>query len=186
MAKRKSGFRKARVGMLFGILCSFMAIFVCGVFLFHHLLEIQTPERLRYIKDYQDFTLTILEESDCDNQIISLFQLGDEIYNGVCIREVYVNYGRVKAPLKMVLENQYITLEDIKKKLSNVSLEEEQISHYEYRRSDLPEGNYRVTIGPKTYQNTTLTEITFEKYYEKVEEDELEDNVVVSGELEIH
>jgi len=184
MVKRKSSFRRARIEMFFGVLGSMLAIFVCGVFLFHHLLEIQIPERLRYIKDYQDFILTIEEKENCSNQIIPLFQLGDEIYNGVCIREVYVNYGKVKAPLKMVLENNYITLQDIKKKMSNVSETNKEISHYEYRRSDFPEGNYRLTITPKEYQNTILTEVTFEKFYEKVQDEKEE--VTMNGELDIN
>lgn len=67
----------------------------------------------------------------------------------------------------MVLENKYITLKDIKKKLSHINLEEEKISYYEYRRSKQENENYRVTITPKEYQNLKMTEVTFEKYTEK-------------------
>lgn len=185
MTKKKTSFRKARIEMFFGILGSMLAIFVCGVFLVNHLLEIQTPERLRYVKDYQDFTLTILEAENCSNQIIPLFQLENEIYNGICVQEVYVNYGKVKAPLQMVLENNYINLQDIKKKMSNISDPAEQISHYEYRRSESAVGNYRVTITPKNYQNVVLTEVTFEKFYDKESTASDSASVSVSGELNI-
>jgi len=183
MKVSKSGFTRAKVGMVFGIFSSLIAIFLCFVFLVDHLLEIQIPERLRYIKDYTDFVLTIEEIPDCTNQLVSLFQYENEIYNGLCVKQVYVNYGKVKAPLSMVLEKEYITFADIRKKLSNLDKEAEEVFHYEYRRSEQAEGNYRVTVSTKDYQKAKITEITFEPF-SIVEKDQK--SVQFSGELTIN
>ncbi len=181
---KKRNLTKVRIGIFFSIICSLLAIFLCVVFLMNHLLQIQIPERLRYIKDYQDFTITIDKVSDCTNQIYNLFQLENEIYNGLCIKNVNVNYGSVKAPLELVLKEKYITWKDIQKKLSNISKENSKTSHYEYRRSEEENGNYRVTVAPKEYQNTTINEITFEEF--KEEEKEEPKDITMSGELEIN
>ena len=101
-----------------------MMIGIVIVFLINHLLRIQVPERLAYIKDYQDFTLSVIEVEDCTNEVYSFFQKDNVIYNGVCIRDVYVNYGKTQAPLKLVLDEKYITLKDIQKKLSQHSSQE--------------------------------------------------------------
>lgn len=165
--RKKTKWQKAKNGVKLSILASIFVLIFTVILLINHLFSIQVPERLRYIKDYKDFTLSVVPVKDCEQKIYPLFQLNDTIYNGICIKEVFVNYGRVKAPLQMVLENKYITLKDIKKKLSHINLEEEKISYYEYRRSKQENENYRVTITPKEYQNLKMTEVTFEKYTEK-------------------
>jgi len=176
--KRKKHFFKTKFSFIAGILMSFLTIFVLLVFLGNHLLQIQVPERLRYIKDYKDFTLVVDEILDCDNQVIPLMQRDDVIFNGICIRNIFVKYGRTKAPLKLVLDEGYITLQDITKKMNHVVDTEEKVSYYEYRRSNEENGNYRVTISPRNYQGNTLTEVTFERYVENQE-------VLVSGSLDI-
>ena len=183
MKKTKISLKKARMGIFFGIIASLLSVFVCVIFLGHHLLEIQIPERLRYIKDYTDFTLTVEEMPNCTNQITHLFQYKNEVYNGLCVKQVYVNYGRVKAPLEMVLNEEYINLNNIKKKLSSIDSESKQEFHYEYRRSETPEGNYRVTITNKDYQNSSVVEVMFEPFWEK---DELDASVKIDGSLDIN
>lgn len=184
LKKLRKIFRKTRISLLLGVFGGLLGIGACIVFLIFHLMSIQVPERLRYIRDYQDFTLSVAEIPDCTDEFVSLFQYKNEIYNGICIREVYVNYGRVKAPLQMVLENEYIKLDDIKKKLGVIQkdISEEVINptlYYEYRRSEEEDGNYLVTISPREYHNSNFTEITFEKYKEFSSE------VSVQGSLEM-
>ncbi|MCI8394657.1 MAG: hypothetical protein HFH86_04180 [Bacilli bacterium] len=155
-----------------------MMIGIVIVFLINHLLRIQVPERLAYIKDYQDFTLSVIEVEDCTNEVYSFFQKDNVIYNGVCIRDVYVNYGKTQAPLKLVLDEKYITLKDIQKKLSQVY--QDDPIHYQYIRSDKENENYLVTIQEKRYQTFELTEVTFE-----ILERQIKQEVKVSGLLEV-
>lgn len=175
--------KKMKKGAVFSIIGSLLAVVACGILLFDHLLKIQVPERLRYIKDYKDFTLSVKEVNDCENQVYSLFQYEDTIYNGICIREVTVNYGSVKASLEYILKSGYIELEDIQKKLSNVDEGAENPIYFEYRRSESKDENYRVTITPKVYQNVSMREVTFERYLES--EVVGEKDVQVEGNLDI-
>lgn len=163
---------KIFLGILACILIGLMILY----FLTKHLYSIQTPERLRYVKDYQEFTLSVDVVPDCTNQMFSLFQYQNVVYQGVCVREVYVNYGRTKAPLQMVLESEYITLLDITKKLNKkqtfviqpeYQMEQKQLDEmvwYEYRRSEKEEGNYLVTVLSKHLQNGKIIEVTFEPF----------------------
>lgn len=170
MRKRSiHNFKKAKNGIKISIILLILSIGVSIIFLGYHLLQIQVPERLRYIKDYKDFTLSVVPVSGCTDKVYPLFQLDNTIYNGMCIRQVYVNYGTTKAPLQMVLESNYIEWKDIQKKLSSIDEERDKTEHYEYRRSEEENGNYRVTVSPKEYQNTQMTEITFEIYEKEPE-----------------
>lgn len=173
MEKKKRSFHKARIGVTFGVFGCFLGMVAILILLVHHLFQIQVPERLRYIKDYEDFTLSVAEVPGCNNEVYSLFQYEDQIYNGVCIWNVYANYGTVKAPLKLVLEENYITLADIRKKLGKI--DEKDQTHFEYRRGEKENENYLVTISPKNYQNTSFTEVTFEKYVPKDVPEVIED-----------
>lgn len=180
-AKKKKHFKKAKRAVLMSILGSFLGIFVIAFFCINHLFQIQTPERLKYIKDYTDFTLSVAEMPGCENELYTIYQREGEIYNGICIYNVYVNYGTVKAPLEMVLKENYITLKDIKSKLGKIEEEGKEQIHYEYRRSDEKDGNYHVTIVPKNYQHLEMTEITFEPYKEQT----IDENSKMEGHLEI-
>ena len=169
--------KKMKWNILFSIFASFFIVFIVLYFLTRHLYSIQIPERLRYVKDYQEFVLTLDVIPDCQNQIIPIFQKDDVVYLGKCVREVYVNYGKTKAPLQMVLNEEYINLTDIRKKLNKketftikpefeneIGKKYDEMVYYEYRRSDKKEGNYLVTIVDKNYQTGKLTEVTFEPY----------------------
>lgn len=149
------------------IILGMMAISVVVFFLGSYLFQIQMPERLRYVKDYNDFVLEIDPIGSCSNEYKVLFQYDHVIYSGVCIQNVFVKYGTTKAPLEFVLNQKYIGLKEITKKLQKIDVTEEGIMHYEYRRSDEKNGNYLVTISPKDYQNIQLQEVTFEVYPEK-------------------
>lgn len=175
--KKRSHIKRTKMSLYFFVIGCILGVGICFVFLMHHLYAIQTPERLRYIKDYQEFTLSIDTVPGCTNEIYPLFQYEDQIYNGICVWKVSVNYGTVKAPLKMVLEEKYIELKDVLKKMGQLELEKQNdtIMQYEYRRSDKINENYRVTVLKNPYQNIELTQITFEPFQEKVEET-LEEN----------
>lgn len=175
--------KKTKRGVWLSILGSLFAIITCMILLFEHLLQIQVPERLRYVKDYNDFTLSVTEVKDCSNQIFPLFQYEDTIYNGICIRDVTVNYGSVKASLEYILKTGYIDFQDIQEKLGDANEKVEHVEYYEYRRSEKEHENYRVTITPKHYQNVVMREVTFERYIKEEIIDE--NNVKVDGSLDV-
>lgn len=172
--KKKSRIKRARFRLFFLVIGCILGIGVVFLFLIHHLFAIQIPERLRYIKDYQEFTLSVDTVPGCTDEIYPLFQYENQIYNGICVWNVSVNYGTVKAPLKMVLEEKYIELKDVLKKMGQLQVDPQSdfLVQYEYRRSDLSNENYRVTVLQNPYQNVELTQVTFEPFLEKIEENE--------------
>lgn len=157
---------KVILGSFFTLLLGAMMIAVVLFFLGSYLFRIQMPERLRYVKDYTDFVLEVEPVNNCKNQIYSLFQYENDIYTGICVSNVFVKYGNTKAPLEYVLNQNYISLKDLKKKLYRTNDKTELEEYYEYRRSGNELENYRVTIIPKNYQSGTIQEISFEKYLE--------------------
>ncbi len=171
MGLRKKSWFRIFLKIIFLFFMGVCLLFLSFLFLGSHLLRIQVPERLRYIKDYQDFKLEVKEKPNCTNEIIFLFQQDDVLYEGLCIDEVYVLYGKTKAPLQLVLENHYLTLQDILKKLSVVLLDDNHEvtnpRYYEYHRSDVENQNYQVTLYEKEYQQANVTEVTFEVFYEE-------------------
>lgn len=177
MEKRKRGL-KMFLGSILTIVLGFMAIAVVVFFLGTYLFKIQVPERLRYVKDYSDFVLEISPVSNCSNQVISLFQYEDVIYNGICIDQVFIKYGTTKAPLEFVLNEKYIGLKDLTKKFQKIDVTDQGVAHYEYRRSEEENGNYFVTILSKDYQNVKMQEVTFEIYQER-ELEKTEENIPV-------
>lgn len=161
--KKKSGFKKAKLGVLGGIIGGILVICLIAICLIYHLFSIQTTNRLNGVKDYNEFTLTIQKRPFCENEIITLFSTEKEIYNGMCIEKVFVNYGRTRVPLERAIEGGYITLKDITKKMSNVDeVLVDDITHLVYQRSSSKDGNYYLTIANKNYQTKELKEITFE------------------------
>ena len=76
MKKHRRGI-KIFLGSVLTIILGIMAIAVVLFFLGTYLFKIQVPERLRYVKDYNDFVLEISPVSNCSNQVISLFQYED-------------------------------------------------------------------------------------------------------------
>ena len=176
MKKHRRGI-KIFLGSVLTIILGIMAIAVVLFFLGTYLFKIQVPERLRYVKDYNDFVLEISPVSNCSNQVISLFQYEDVIYNGICIDQVFIKYGTTKAPLEFVLNQKYIGFKELTKKLTKVEVTDQGVIHYEYRRSEEENGNYFVTVSSKDYQNVKLKEVTFEIYQEKESEEEIPGDV---------
>ena len=167
-------------GSLLTILIGVMSICVVLFFLGSYLFEIQVSERLRYVKDYNDFVLMVEPMENCSNEMVSLFQVDDVIFQGVCIQDIKIRYGRTEAPLKIVLERKYIGLKELEKKFQKVNTENQDMKYYENRRSEEKNGNYRVTVANRYYQNVTLKEVTFELYSFKEVQD-----VSVSGSADI-
>lgn len=185
MEKRKRGL-KMFLGSISTIVLGMMAIAVVVFFLGTYLFKIQVPERLRYIKDYNDFVLEISPVSNCSNQVISLFQYEDVVYNGICIDQVFVKYGTTKAPLEFVLNQKYIGLKELTKKFQKIDVTDQGVAHYEYRRSEEENENYFVTILSKDYQNVKTKEVTFEIYREREPEIPEENVPIVSGVVPIN
>ncbi len=165
-----------------------LLLFLCVYFLGNHLLQIQVFERLRYIKDYQEFHLVIEKKENCENEILSLFTDQDTVYEGVCISNVFVRYGSTKAPLQMVLNAKYITLSEILKKLTVVPVEmkeDRNLQYYAYTRSEKEEENYLVTVADVAYQTIKNRRVVFEIYQKQEEEvvDEMPTEVVGTVEI---
>ena len=164
MKNRKRIFKIVGMSSLTFIL-GVMAIIIVLFFLVNYLLQIQMPERLRYVKDYTDFVLEMEPVSNCTNEYQYLFQHDGVIYSGICVSNVLVKYGTTKAPLSYVLEHNYLTLKELRRKLPKLKEDDETV-YYEYRRSDEINENYRVTIAPRVFQNVSLQEVTFEPFVE--------------------
>lgn len=163
MKNRKRIFKIVGMSSLTFIL-GVMAIIVVLFFLVQYLFQIQMPERLKYVKDYTDFVLEVEQIPNCTNDYQQLFQLDDVVYSGICISNVFIKYGKTKAPLSYVLEQKYIGLKELTKKFQKVNEVENGPVYYEYRRSGEENENYRVTITSKEYQTTLLKEVTFEPF----------------------
>lgn len=166
-------------GSILTILFGIMAICVVLFFLGSYLFKIQVTERLRYIKDYTDFTLKVEPKMNCTNEMIPLFQIDDVVYQGICIENITIRYGRTEAPLKLVLEEKYLGLKELTKKFQKINTESKEIEYYEYRRSEEKNENYRVTVMTHPYQNISLKEVTFEVFKENQEDIVSEENDAV-------